>query len=882
MKKRVEQHENQLKNAISNAGSIFIFIVMLMLPHFCYAQEKKVTLNIENVSIEEVLKEIQKQTGLNYLFNHEELQNEALVSIHAYNESVEQVLKQCLKNTKLTYEIVDGVIIIKPQKKIQITSLSQVIRGKVVNTETRIPLSFASVAIVTANPPMGTVTDSNGNFRIEKVPIGRHDIQVSFVGYETKIIPEIIVTSAKEIVLTVEMREQISKVDEVVVKAYTKKDKPLNSMATLSARTFSVEEAQRYAAGFDDPSRLASSFAGVTSGNISGNEIIIRGNAPKGLLWRLEGIEISNPNHLPGFTSLGGGALSAISSLMLSNSDFFTGAFPAEYGNAMSGVFDFKLRSGNNENHEHAIRIGTMGTDISSEGPFSKKDKASYLFNYRYSTLALIKDILPEEIAPSYQDLCFKINIPTKKRGVFSVWALATADNFEYEAKKDTSEWSTLDDQESFKTNFKTGALGLNHRYIFGEKTYLNSTAAIASNYTRWDEWYTDYSYNQQKMQHIDMTDYKITYTSVLNHKFNTKHTNRTGIIINRFNYNSFIQYAPAMGDELITMVQEDGSSWLYSFFSHFKLVLAPKLILNAGIHSQYFNLNDEFLIEPRIGLTFNATDKQSLSIAYGNHSRLEPQFIYFTKVMDEDIATYPNKDLKITKAHHLVLAYDLSINPNLRLKIEPYFQYLYDVPVIPDSSFSTLNMQTNSFFTDQLTNDGTGTNIGIDVTLERFLKNGYYYLITGSLFDSKYIAGDNIKRNTRYNSNIAFNLLFGKEWMLGAERNKILSINGRLNMIGGTWDTPVINDYPYQKGDEVMYDYSKTFSNRLPNKYYLNASINYRINKKKHTSIWSVHALNILNMAENYGYLYNYKEDKVEELKYNVIFPYLSYKIEF
>jgi len=300
--------------------------------------------------------------------------------------------------------------------------ITQVIRGKIVDNESRSPISFASISISTLHPPMGTISDENGLFRLENVPVGRHNILVSFVGFETKAIPEIMVSSGKEIVLKVGLKEKITQMEEVVVKAYANKDKPINSMATVSARTFSVEEAQRYAGGFDDPARLASSFAGVATGYLDDNSIIVRGNAPKGLLWRLEGIEISNPNHFAGMSTFGGGGVSALSALMLANSDFFTGAFPAEYGNAMSGVFDLKLRNGNNEKHEHAVQLGALGLDISSEGPFSKRGRASYLFNYRYSTFGLIKPILPPETnVPIYQDLSFKINLPTEKAGIFSL-----------------------------------------------------------------------------------------------------------------------------------------------------------------------------------------------------------------------------------------------------------------------------------------------------------------------------------------------------------------------------------------------------------------------------------------------------------------------------
>ena len=353
--------------------------------------------------------------------------------------------------------------------------LTQVIRGKVIDTETQNALPFVSVTLITSDPLIGTVSDNEGNFRLEKVPIGRHDIKVSFVGYETKIIPELMVSSGKEIVLTIKMKEQILNIDEVVVKAYTQKDKTLNTMSTLSARIFTVEEAQRYAGGLDDPARLASSFAGVSTGYLQDNGIVIRGNAPKGLLWRLEGIEIPNPNHFANLKTFGGGGISALSALVVSNSDFFTGAFPSEYGNASSGVFDIKLRAGNNEEYEHAVQLGVMGIDISSEGPLRKNSGASYLFNYRYSTFGLIKPVLPEELqsfAPIYQDLCFKINVPTKKVGVFSLWGLAADDKEDFDADRDSSLWQSVEDREVGNIDQRMGAVGLNHRFILRNNAY--------------------------------------------------------------------------------------------------------------------------------------------------------------------------------------------------------------------------------------------------------------------------------------------------------------------------------------------------------------------------------------------------------------------------
>ena len=760
--------------------------------------------------------------------------------------------------------------------------ITQLVRGKIVDEESQMPLPFTTVVILTLDPVMGTTSDENGFFRLENVPVGRHNIQVSFMGYESRVIPELLISSGKEMVLDIGLKEKVEMMDEVVVKAFTQKDKPLNSMSTVSARSFSVEEAQRYAGGFDDPARLASSFAGVSTGYLDDNAIIIRGNAPKGLLWRLEGIEIPNPNHFAHMSTFGGGAVSALSSLMLANSDFSTGAFPAEYGNAMSGVFDIKLRTGNNEKHEHAIQVGALGLDFSSEGPISKNGKATYLFNYRYSTFGLIKPILPEEAnIPVYQDLCFKINLATDHVGVFSIWALGADDKIKFEADADTSLWNYVDDQQVGYATQRMGAIGLNHRYILGSKTYLKSTLALSGDYTEFVTDHLDFDLSSTPSQYINNLNKKHTFTSTLTHKFSAAHTSRTGFIVNNLHYNNLLKYAPSIGDDLVTSADENGSSNLIHLYSQSKINLSSRIVFNLGMHGLYFDMNKEVVLEPRIGATYRLTDRQSLSLAYGKHSRLEPQSLYFARVMEGNETTYPNKTLSLSKAHHFVLAYDVNLNSNLRLKVEPYFQYLYDIPVLPDSSYSTINMEADWFFTEKLVNHGTGTNLGIDLTLERFLKDGFYYLFTASLFESKYVGGDGIKRSTRYNSNYVVNVLVGKEWTMGISQNKFLGVNARLNMMGGQRAFPLDRASSIARGD-VIYDFSRPFEDQKPNIIHLNASLTFRINKKKHASIWSIQVLNLLGAEENYGYAYNYRTDQLESNEVVVVVPSVSYKIEF
>jgi len=250
-------------------------------------------------------------------------------------------------------------------------TITQNIKGNVFDIQTKETLIGASVVILNSNPIIGTSTDFDGNFSIPRVALGRHSVQVNFIGYEPVIIPEVLVTSGREAVLNVGLRQTFSELEEVTVTPEARKAKPLNNMATVSSRSFSVEETRRYAGGLDDPARLVSAYAGVAVGNVQDNAIIVRGNSPKGISWRVEGVEIPTPHHLAGGNVTGGGLVTLFSSQMLANSDFHTSAFPAEYGNALAGVFDMNLRSGNSDKHERTFQVGTMGLDFASEGPLS-------------------------------------------------------------------------------------------------------------------------------------------------------------------------------------------------------------------------------------------------------------------------------------------------------------------------------------------------------------------------------------------------------------------------------------------------------------------------------------------------------------------------------
>ncbi len=314
------------------------------------------------------------------------------------------------------------------------------IKGKVIDKDSRQPLIGVNILLLNSNPLRSANTDENGDFKIENVPVGRQSLKFSYVGYDDAVVSEILVVSAKELLLNMEMQEKVTNMKDVQIIAQKDKSKANNDFAPISARSFSAEEMNRYAGTQNDPARMAQSFAGVVTANDENNQIVVRGNSPRGLLWRMEGVEIPNPNHFAGSEGSTGGGVSILSSNMLTNTDFYSGAFAAEYGNALSGVFDVNFRKGNTEKWEFTLKAGVLGAEANIEGPFSKKYKGSYHINYRYSTLdlfALMGFDIGGSVTPKYQDVNFNFYFPTKKAGSFTLFGIGGISSLGNTAKRD-------------------------------------------------------------------------------------------------------------------------------------------------------------------------------------------------------------------------------------------------------------------------------------------------------------------------------------------------------------------------------------------------------------------------------------------------------------
>jgi len=768
---------------------------------------------------------------------------------------------------------------------------TQTIRGVVVDRTTQAVLPGANVAIVDGDKPRGAMTNERGEFEFLKVPIGKHNLMVSFMGYEPYSVSNFEITSGKEKVLTIELIEQVVNVGEVVVTSM-KKGETQNKMAALSARSFSVKETERYAGSLGDPSRMASNFAGVITANDSRNDIIIRGNSPQGLLWRLEGINIPNPNHYGALGSTGG-PVSMLNNNVLTNSDFFTGAFPAEYGNALSGVFDLKMRNGNNKKHEFTGQIGFNGFEAGIEGPISKKAGSSYMVNYRYSVLSVMNKLgfdVSGGGVPEYQDLTFKLNLPTKKLGTFSLFGIGGDSEIEFadEGESAGNTYNTLSNTRT-RNGSQMAVTGLTHRYFPNSKSniYTTLSASYQAVATQIDS--TSENLPDKRFYGEGNKEIRLSASSRYTLKMNTKNTLKAGATLESYgvNYSDSITgevFDPPISGYIKQLNTDENGLNLLQGFGEWQHRFGERLTFYGGLYAQYFFYNSTYAIDPRVSISYKLNDTGKLSFAYGKHSQMQPFYIYLTETYNRDDKTYEktNADLELSKANHFVAGYDQFLCENLKLKVETYFQSLYDIPVKDtESNFSMVNAGS-SFHQDRvsnLVNGGKSKNYGAELTLEKYLDDNYYFLVTGSLFDSKYLPSDGVWRNTEFNSNFVLNALGGYEIPLNDKMS--IDINLRTIWSGGRRNLYIDLAKSIAAGYEV-YDDSKAYAQRESDYFKLDGRIAFKMNGKHYTQEWALDVTNITNHHNVYSKSYNKGTKAIEYVYQQGRFPMFLYRINF
>ena len=774
-------------------------------------------------------------------------------------------------------------------------TITQTVKGIVTDKTSEKPLVGAGVNLVGSK--IGSITDAKGRFTLNNVPIGRHKISVSFSGYNAVVVPEVLVTSGKEVILDIPMEEKVTSLHEVTVQSTrTRKGAATNEYAVGSNRSFNVDEVTRFAGGRNDPSKLVSNYAGVVAGNDSRNDIVVRGNSPTGVLWRIEGLPAPSPNHYstPGTT---GGPVSALNTNALKTSDFLTGAFPSEFGNATAAVFDINLRSGNADKQETTAQLNFFsGAEIMLEGPLSKKkDGSSYLIGYRYSFAQIGQSVginVGTTATPKYQDWVYNFNFAKGKLGKINLYGMGGFSNIEFDGNKiDTTDFYARKDQDS-KDESDFSVFGAKHTLDIGNKSFLRTSVSYSTEINNY------YAY-QYPLPFVGYTNrYPITssenrqntfrFGSYFNSKTNSQLSWRIGFTGENIHFKTLL--LDKAGEPAIAPFNRlrdyNSTSLLMQYYAQLKYKPTDKITFNAGLHASQFTFNNTNTIEPRASVSYQATNSDQVYFSFGLHSQVQPFPVYLYQDTTNGVLNKGNLNLGFTKAAHYVVGYEKRFATDWRFKLEAYYQYLYDAPVETKlSGFSILNSGASFGFPDKsgLVNKGTGSNKGIEITVEKFLSRGYYLLLTSSIFDSKYKGSDGVERNSAFNYKNVLNVLGGKEWKIGKDKKNTFTIDVKMTTIGGAYTTPIDLNASIAAQKQVL-DENNYNSLRLKGYFRLDTKYGFRFNSAKHKRSQTLYLdlQNVTNQQNVFLQNYNAEKQKIGTVYQIGFFPDILYRLTF
>lgn len=765
--------------------------------------------------------------------------------------------------------------LISPDLSAQTSTVS----GTVLDSEALYPLPGAYVQISTLEGFM-TSTDMDGRFSFADVPIGRHVVKLSFMGYESRTIDGVVLVSGRPVVLEVKMSESVFSIAAAEVTA-TQTGEVMNEMATVSARAFTVEETDRYAGSRGDPARMASNFAGVQGADDSRNDIVVRGNSPSGVLWRIEGVDLTNPNHfsVPG---TGGGPVAIINNKTLANSDFFTAAFPAEFGNSTAAVFDLKLRNGNQDHWHGSAQLGFLGTEVLLEGPLNRDKRSSLLVNYRYSTASIFSAVgidIGTSAVPKYQDGSFKLFTPTKGGGSLSFWGIGGNSNVDIlisnQEAPERNIYGDNDRDQYFRTG--TGMMGLTHTQPLNSRSYIKTTLAVSRDrqdsnhdYVTRDLLITDIDTTYTNIQTSPLMTYgfvkdRLALAVHANHKLEPK----TGTATLRMGLNtdlmmwSFQDSIRAFTDEPDSLGawgrrwDADMKGALIQPFIQLKRRPNEALTWTAGLHAMVDTRSGaSSLFEPRLGMQWVSKGGTVWSAGSGLHSQIQSPYIYASATTTEVSGqlNMPNQELGFTRSIHNVIGVTRKLSDLWTLKMEVYHQHLFEIPVADlstewganNGSYSLINAGGgfSRLFPDTLLNEGTGRNMGVEMTLSRAFREGWFMLLTASVFDAKYTGADGVSRNTDFNGKYSWNFLASKEWKLSPSLGLVTGL--KATMAGGRWYGPVDDDASLAQREIIFIDQDRN-TQQFDDYFRLDIKTNLTWNRPETTWELGVDFVNIL-----------------------------------
>lgn len=778
------------------------------------------------------------------------------------------------------------------------------ISGQVQEKLSRQAIANAEVELMYFQPKKSTFADSLGNFKLTGIPVGRHRLLVRSENYEDAIFNNLIVSVGKTPVITIYMEEKVITENQIAsskkLNSISIQPDVINTMVDISNQPFTLDEVNHYSGSRSDPARLVTGFAGIINPDDARNDLIVRGATPLGIKWKLEGLDVGNPNHF-GYMSTSGGYFPIININMMDNSEFLYGNFSAENGNSTSGTFDINLRKGNTLKTDATAQFSLNGVEAMIEGPFRKGGDASYLVAARYSVLKLFGLLgldFNSGALPDYFDINFNIHLVDNAKRQSSIFGIYGFSSFLSTVEKSSSgSISINDDNKENNTKIHNGVLGWKHREILSSQTYWQTTLGVVANYNKESDLFyiqePDSSFYTYTGYDESLLMLKYSLNSFINTKFNTKFSMRAGLGLHyrQFDLAGYANRYDTLG---YTLYDFKGGSLLAEAFVQGQYKLNRKLKFTLGLRGQFATINNAWSAEPRFAMIWNPAPRHQIAVGYAWQSSEVPfrvQFQQFANYNSQgQVIDYntSQQNLDFMRNHYVTLEYTFQIADGWQATLMPYYKYWTSIPVATEKAngFSLVNYAseplTNEIPPYRMESSGTAQNYGVDLSIKKIFSRGYFVVLNGSWLNSIYQGSDLKSYNSGFNHSYIARLMAGKEFKVGKRKNNALFFSTTFTYAHGGFSTPLDLEASRLVQNEVYSD--DWYSKRIPDYLRWDLKFGMRINSrnKKLSHYFYIDAMNVLN-RKNIAYYYYDNQAHAEVPTYQVGFvPDILYRIQF
>ena len=796
------------------------------------------------------------------------------------------------------------------QNTLKLMPSEGIIRGRLIDRASKQPLSDGFVELLNFSPQRIVKIDSaTGHFEFKFVPVGRHRLLATADNYEKIYELNINVVAGSEQFLTLQLNEKIEDVKEPFTAAQIgygttqftaqiairQKDPFILMDNTIGQQHFDIEQMNNLAGARNDPARMAASFSGISNADDTRNDIVVRGASPLGVQWLLEGLPIQNPNHL-GLIGTTSGYFPILNINVIGEADFRLGAFSAQYANTSTGIFDIYLRNPETRRLRTTAQIGWNGAELVLQGPLFNK-RSSFIVAGRYSLLPVFNSIgiydLNAKSTPKIYDINYNFQYVTNKGNEFNLFGFYGNSALHTKAS-DEDFLNIFNPAPRANVDWENNntVVGLKYRHFFSKHFFWQTT--IGGNIA-----YNNQEHIYHKTTHPWTLPYRGLYSKIyqstysissfVNQKVNTKFSWRSGFML-QHRVNEFFEVQDRFNVAPIVYYDYIGSNQLIHLYLHTNYRLTSNFNFQLGAAALYNNLNQQFVAEPRVNLSWDIGKKHQLDIIYTmQNQEISPRLSYLQlQSFNSTIgAVYDTsaRNLKMMGNHYFTIDYVYQPKSHLQFKLSPYYKFWYNVPVNAEEAtgFSAFNFDSRLPYNlpkFKMESTGTAENYGIDLIAIHHLNKGFQLNYTVSFFESTYKGSDGIKRDARFDRDWLTRLAASKEWTLNKTKANVFFLSTTFTLAGGERYTPIDIEQSGYFNEEILTN--QWFENRTD--FYMRWDIKtgFRFNGKKVNHYFYIDMTNVLGRKNILTYHYDNATETVKPIYQYGRMPELFYRIQF